>query len=277
MSSIDTSCLHLLRKYKRKSSMPLPPNTVIYCSYAENLRKTVSRLIGREVNFFTGNLQPEKKNTYKNSILEETPPLPVKQFKKLYITQGALSSSKQFKLVAKDVLDRRYTQQWWNMNRDELKTHFTALDQKVAKHSRSNRASQTNCVVLNSALVSRELIELSNGVVNNLAKRYRQLKCNHRQRVKRSVIQEKAEKVQSELQEKLAALKKEANRVQEQECREIQKKKRTTPRWSKKEVMVSEMDQELKTGVIGKSISKKAAGRESDELSGYSSEEEEQD
>lgn len=31
---IDASCLHLLRKYKRKSSMPLPPNTVIYCSYA---------------------------------------------------------------------------------------------------------------------------------------------------------------------------------------------------------------------------------------------------
>lgn len=171
--------MHLLRKYKRKSSMPLPPNTVIYCSYAENLRKTVSRLIGREVNFFTGTAQPEnKKNNYKNTMLEETPPPPVKQFKKLYITQGALGSSKQFKLVAKDVVDKRYTQQWWHLNRDELKAHFAAQDQRAAKHNRSNRSSQ--CFVLNSALVSRELVELSNGVVNNLAKRYRQLKCNHR-------------------------------------------------------------------------------------------------
>ena len=26
----------------------------MYCSYADNLRKTVSRLLGKEVNFFTG-------------------------------------------------------------------------------------------------------------------------------------------------------------------------------------------------------------------------------
>ena len=28
----------------------------MYCSYADNLRKTVSRLLGKEVNFFTGSI-----------------------------------------------------------------------------------------------------------------------------------------------------------------------------------------------------------------------------
>ena len=40
----------------------------------------------------------------------------VKQFKKLYITQGALSASKQFRLNAKDILNKESIEQWWGLN-----------------------------------------------------------------------------------------------------------------------------------------------------------------
>ena len=51
-----------------------------------------------------------------------------KIFKKLFITQGALSNSREFKLIARDVLHPRHTAQWWSQNREVLSRHFTLLD-----------------------------------------------------------------------------------------------------------------------------------------------------
>ena len=136
-SQEDAACMNW-RRFKRKSTLPLPPNTVIYCSYTENLRKTVSRLIGREVNFCTEVRSPDKDKKQTQTQLGrpallnggemQQPQAYHKIFKKLFITQGALSNSREFKLVARDVLHPRHTAQWWSQNREVLSRHFTLLD-----------------------------------------------------------------------------------------------------------------------------------------------------
>lgn len=64
------------------------------------------------------------------SQLSETPSTYVRVFKKLFITQGALANSKEFKPIAKNILDSRFTRQWWSVNKEAISRHFTILDAK---------------------------------------------------------------------------------------------------------------------------------------------------